>query len=102
MPPEDSGPNELHNGWREWSRHVLTELERLNKTISSVHKEINNLRNETVLKEDHRDLRREFDKFKLATATQLAVLKTKSALIGAVSGLLVGGLITALLGFLSQ
>lgn len=38
--------NPEHNGWNEWSRHVLKELERLNDNIGAAREEIHSLKNE--------------------------------------------------------
>ena len=51
-----------HNGWSEWSRHVLSELERLNKCYESLDKKLNNV------------------------AIEIAMLKVKSGIWGLVAG----------------
>lgn len=43
MPPND-------NGWNEWSRHVLAELERLNNCYESIKKDVSELRSENLSK----------------------------------------------------
>jgi hypothetical protein len=58
------------NGWNEWSRHVLAELERLDKDIHGIEKKL--------------------DEIKEAIIT----LKVKVALIGGAAGLVVGGIIS--------
>jgi hypothetical protein len=50
------------NGWDEWQRHVLAELDRLSVSNEKLSKCITNL------------------------ATEVAVLKIKSGLLGAISG----------------
>ena len=47
MPPiktNDNGPNPQQNGWHEWSRHVLAELERLNVNCERMQKGMESLR----------------------------------------------------------
>ena len=36
--------NQNTNGWNEWSRYVLKELERLNENIEELHKEVTKIR----------------------------------------------------------
>lgn len=36
-------PSQEPNGWREWSKHVLKELERLNKEINKLNQRVSNL-----------------------------------------------------------
>jgi hypothetical protein len=54
----------LSNGWNEWSRHVLAELERLNNCIICLEK----------------DTRQMYE--------EIAMLKVKSGLWGLIGGLL--------------
>jgi hypothetical protein len=35
-----NNPNQNQNGWNEWSRHVLKELERLNTNYENLQEEI--------------------------------------------------------------
>jgi len=59
MPPE-------HNGWNEWSRHVLAELERLNDCYEKLDTKLTDIRSDVI------------------------ILKTKAGLFGAGAGLLAG------------
>ena len=36
--------NEDHNGWNEWSKHILKELERLNDGIDGLHTELQSVK----------------------------------------------------------
>jgi len=37
--------SELQNGWNEWSKHVLKELERLNEGMDGLHAELQSVKN---------------------------------------------------------
>lgn len=56
MPPQNS------NGWSEWSRHVLAELERLDDNIKELTVAVNSL------------------------VTEVAMLKVKAGIWGAIGG----------------
>ena len=58
--------NDKPNGWNEWSRHVLKELERLN--------------------ECYEDLAKEFHEYRIKSAENFATLKVKAGLWGALAG----------------
>ena len=62
-----SGPggNDSENGWDEWSRHVLLELERLNTNYAKLADEVKEVQ------------------------IQLATIKEKATLFGAFSGAIV-------------
>ena len=62
------------NGWNEWSKHVLAELERLNEQYEKITNEIQrvNSRNLKVVQ----DLR-----------VELATLKVKASIWGATAGM---------------
>ena len=53
---------EIHNGWKEWSKHVLLELERLGSQQNDIQKEIHEIKME------------------------IAMLKVKSGIWGLISG----------------
>ena len=61
------------NGWNEWSKHILSELERLNSSYESLMKEINRVNDQTM--KDMHDLK-----------VDLATLKVKASLWGAAAG----------------
>lgn len=58
MQPEDT------NGWHEWSKHVLIELKRLDTSLEEVHKELHGI------------------------SLDLAMLKVKAGIWGAIAGLI--------------
>jgi hypothetical protein len=37
------------NGWNEWSRHVLRELERINQQVEKLHDEMSDLRQDLAI-----------------------------------------------------
>lgn len=57
------------NGWNEWSKHVLTELERLSKVCDDIRKQQERIR------------------------IDIATLKVKSGVWGAIAGLIPSGLV---------
>jgi len=57
------------NGWNEWSKHVLAELERLNDCYERLDSKVTSLREEVV------------------------ILKVKAAVIGAIAGFVVAAAI---------
>jgi hypothetical protein len=56
--------NEIVNGWHEWSKYVLKELERLNACEERIERELREIR------------------------TDLATLKVKAGMWGAIAGLI--------------
>jgi hypothetical protein len=42
--PERRGGGENENGWKEWSKHVLFELKRLNESMASISEDIGELK----------------------------------------------------------
>jgi archaellum component FlaC len=66
------------NGWNEWSRHILKELERLDDDVKHLSDKI------SLVRED------------------IATLKIKVAVIGGGAGLVVGGVISLLARLLAK
>lgn len=64
------------NGWNEWSNKVLGDLEELKQLYKEITNDITELK------------------------IQLAIIKTKAALYGAISGTVVGVVLTALIRFI--
>ena len=67
------------NGWGEWSKHVLIELERLNNNMEA--------------------LRQDFQESKLDNAKEIAALKSRMIVVSASLGALGAFLITILKHF---
>lgn len=104
MPPET-------NGWNEWSRHVLAELERLNNELKSEHDTIDKNKDEMNKKIDEKvqcvlkkidelkdQMTKKYDEMRESVIT----LKVKVALIGGFAGLVVSGLVTLVIRLVSK
>lgn len=65
------------NSWHEWSNHVLIELKRLDSSLQEVHNELHEI------------------------SVEIAMLKVKAGLWGALAGL-IPALIAAAMGFLGK
>ena len=83
--------NKTANGWNEWSRHVLAELERLSDCYEKLEVKVDNgLRDVETKAENHKkELMAELEKLQLSMAAEkvdLAVLKVKAGLWGALAG----------------
>ena len=61
------------NGWNEWSKHILSELERLNSSYENLMKEVIRI-NDQTMKDMH------------ALKVDLATLKVKASVWGAIAG----------------
>lgn len=70
-------PNQ--NGWNEWSRHVLAELQRLHGTIENLEDKIE------VLKDD---FTKNFNEELRKVQVDIAMLQVKSGVWGLVGGLI--------------
>ena len=71
------------NGWNEWSRYVLKELERLNNNV-----ELNKISSETKDNEILDILK----KLELSFATFKVKIEMKTGLIGIIAGMIIPGL----------
>ena len=69
------------NNWQEWSKHVLMELKRLNRTVQAVDEKIDN-------KIDSLDIKINDIKDNVITPlkVELAMLKVKSGIWGLIGG----------------
>jgi hypothetical protein len=67
------------NGWNEWSRHVLAELERLSDAIESLDKS--------------------FNEANLINVKDITELKVKAAILGACAGAVPGILLALIMYF---
>jgi hypothetical protein len=74
------------NGWGEWSRHVLRELERLDSQTEQ-------------FREDQESFRKEVREKLEEQGTRITILQVKSGLLGFVAGL-VGTLIPVIIALL--
>lgn len=78
------------NGWNEWSRHVLAELQRLHGTIENLEDKIEvvkddlNRRIESLKDEHTKYLNEELRKVQI----DIAMLKVKSGVWGLIGGLI--------------
>jgi hypothetical protein len=62
------------NGWSEWAHRVLGDIERIDENVVKIQKQINDM--------------------ELAHAVDLAILKTKAAMIGGIWGAIIGAIIS--------
>lgn len=99
------------NGWNEWSRYVLAELERLDENGSDLLKRIDTCKDETNKKLDDKftalmkEIQNSKDVFveKLdSVREQVITLKVKVAMIGGLAGLIMSGAITLLIHLLTK
>ena len=65
------------NGWNEWSKHVLKELERLNQNYESLNNKIDGIR--TDVHEEISDVRNDITKLKTIVYTVDEIKKWKSS-----------------------
>lgn len=65
-----------HNDWNEWSNKVLSDLKQYRDDIKEIHEKLNTLR------------------------VEIAVIKAKSAMWGAIAGVVVSPILSGLLYFL--
>jgi hypothetical protein len=66
------------NGWDELGRHVVAELERLNKTLVTMDEKND---------DDHKEIRNDIAGYREKTSSEIAALKVKSGVWGFVAGL---------------
>jgi len=99
------------NGWNEWSRHVLAELERLNEEYKSLHGTLDRNKDELYREMDKKsqcvlkkldELRDQMTVKYDQVRESVITLKVKVALIGGFAGLVVSGLITLLIRMLTK
>lgn len=108
MPGDEKG---FTNGWNEWSRHVLLELERLDEDIKELQRCVGKNKDDTSSKisECHKALMDRLDSLRTDNEkrfgdmrTDLVTLKVKVALIGGFAGLVASGLVTLLIRLLAK
>lgn len=68
------------NGWSEWAHRVLGDIERIDEKVEKIQKQINDM--------------------ELAYAVDLAILKTKAAMIGGVWGAVIGAAVSILIALI--
>ena len=92
--PEGTPDGIRSNGWEEWGKHVLEEIRRLSKS----HDDLTELmsRVERDRQADYKELRKDFAQL----CTDVAINKTKIAIISSISGFLAGGVMTIILSFI--
>jgi GTP:adenosylcobinamide-phosphate guanylyltransferase len=101
---------ESSNGWNQWSKHVLLELERLNLTINAISRDIQKIKEDTVLKSDVKsietkhendikDFNHAFDNFRLESTKELTMIKAKIAIFAAIIGTVFGALSNQITSF---
>jgi hypothetical protein len=73
------------NGWSEWSKHVLAELERFNGELQTLNEKIEDLKSEELRK----------------VYIEIATLKVKSSVWGGVAGL-IAALIVLVLAYIER
>ena len=74
--------------WGEYSRLVLSELERHNRAIESISEKMSDLKAEIATRNELVALRTELTDYKSSINIEVATLKTKASAWGAVSGAL--------------
>ena len=107
MPPEEKATN----GWNEWSRHVLLELERLDDSVKELHVKIDKNKDDLNAKVDEKcqailnEIVGIKDKFtdKINDMNrQVTALKVKVALIGGFAGLIISGIVSLIVHWLTK
>jgi len=81
MPPEEG------DGWAEWRRHVLKELQRLAEAQEQILKGQSVIQTQLVGKCDHAALEEqkiELERHKTTTASEFAALKVKAGIWGVI------------------
>lgn len=94
--PEGTPSNTHSNGWDEWGKHVLEEMRRLSKSQDDLNEFIAKV--EHNRQEDYKELRKDFAQL----CTDVAINKTKIAIISAISGFVAGGIMSIILGLVQQ
>lgn len=84
------------NGWEEWGKHVLEEMRRLSKSQDDLNELI--ARVEHNRQEDYKELRKDFAQL----CTDVAINRTKIAIISAISGFVAGGIMSIVLSLVQQ
>ena len=107
MPPDEK----TTNGWNEWSRHVLLELERLSDGIKELDEKIDKNKDELNKKIDDKfqavmdsisNVKDQFRDKVDGVNRQLIALKVKVALIGGFAGLLISGIVSLVVHWLTK
>jgi len=83
MAPDSGNGNK---GWNEWSRHVLSELKRLNEELKN-------------LRDDAPELERRLLETVSSIRIDISELKTNARIWGAVSGVIAGAMATGAIQF---
>lgn len=84
------------NGWNEWSKHVLHELERLHESNKEIMEEVQQLKSDInkdlATRPEVNELKKELSETKLAHSVEIekikAELKFKAGAWGALAGLI--------------
>ncbi len=89
------------DGWSEYQRLVLAELERHNRAIESLAEKLADIKVEIATRNELQALKAEVAEYRASVNTELATLRTKAGGWGAVSGAL-AALIPVLMMILFQ
>lgn len=103
MPPAAGAgcPSGAADGWSEYQRLVLAELERHNRNIERLQADLAELKAEIATRNELQALKEEFARYKADQGAEMAVLKTKAGGWGALAGAL-AALVPILMAFLFQ
>jgi predicted ATP-dependent serine protease len=99
------------NGWNEWSKHVLLELERLDSTTKELKLLVEQSRRETLEQLDNKcqNLLQRIDAIQERLSEKytdlhgsVVALRVQMALIGAISGVIASGVVSFLVRIFSK
>lgn len=76
------------NGWNDWSKYVLIELQRLDKSLHDLDTASDAMASAAALDKVRETIQ--------SMATEIAILKLKAAMIGAAAGIIVSIVLTYL------
>jgi phage-related tail protein len=97
----DNKPEE-GNGWTEWKRKVLSDIERIGSRLDRNLEIITQLCTKTATLDDLRTDVRELTNEVQAMREEIAVIKTRLATYGAVSGAVAGVAVAIITAFIMQ
>lgn len=89
-PLKDNPGNPGDNGWLEWKRKVLSDIERLGKRLDAAAGKIADFRADITILNDVRDDVRELTKTVNKLRDEITAIKMKLATYGAVGGAVAG------------
>lgn len=95
MPPRKETEE---NGWGEYKRLVLKQLEDLTSEVSTLYDKVSDI--ESSIKKDNREVETNIRKDIKSIEIDIAIIKTKSAMYGALGGGVLAGIVTLIINLL--